>query len=89
VVALIMKQGIMMIDPHRDLSAPERHILQKLVLWKDLAASVEEFRVKKEQAMSAGWNDSGPIRESRALAGIVRDLEEKLAQRLLAEKMGN
>jgi hypothetical protein len=77
------------IDTSRDLSAPERHILQKLMLWKDLAASVEEFRSKKEQALRDGWNDSGPIRESRALGSIVRDLEENVVQRLLAEKMGH
>ena len=54
-----------------------------------MSASVEEFRRKKEQALPEGWNNSGPIRESRALSSIVRDLEEKLAQRLLAEKMGH
>jgi hypothetical protein len=77
------------VDTNRELSGPERQILQQLLLWKDVAASVEEFRAKKEQALSEGWNNSGPIRESRALGSIVRDLEEKLAQRLLAEKMGN
>ncbi len=77
------------VDTSRDLSAPERHILQKLLLWKDLAASVEEFRGKKEQALRDGWNNSGPIRESRALGSIIRDLEETVAQRLLAEKMGH
>ena len=82
------KSGVA-IDTGKDLSAPERHILQKLLLWKDLAASVEEFRGKKEQALQDGWNNSGPIRESRALSSIVRDLEEKVAQRLLAEKMGH
>ena len=77
------------VDTSRDLSAPERHILQKLMLWKDLAGSVEEFRGKKEQALRDGWNDSGPVRESRALSSIIRDLEENVAQRLLAEKMGH
>jgi hypothetical protein len=82
------KSGVS-IDTAKDLSAPERHILQKLLLWKDLAASVEEFRGKKEQALQDGWNNSGPIREGRALSIIVRDLEENVAQRLLAEKMGH
>jgi hypothetical protein len=77
------------IDTVKDLSAPERHILQKLLLWKDLAASVVEFRGKKEQALLDGWNNSGPIQESRTLSSIVRDLEENVAQRLLAEKMGH
>jgi hypothetical protein len=82
------KSGVA-IDTAQDLSPPERHILQKLLLWKDLAASVEEFRGKKEQALLDGWNNSGPIQESRILSSIVRDLEEKVAQRLLAEKMGH
>jgi hypothetical protein len=78
-----------MVDTERELSGPERQILQQLLLWKDHVASVEEFRTKKAKALSQGWDESGPIRESRALGSIVRDLEEKLAQRLLAEKMGN
>ena len=76
-------------DIIKDLSGPEQHILQQLLLWKDHAASVEEFRRKKEQALSKGWDNSGPIRESRVLSRITQDLEEKLAQRLLAEKMGH
>jgi hypothetical protein len=83
-----IKSGVS-IDTSHDLSAPERHILQKLLLWKDLAVSVEEFRCKKEQALVEGWNNSGPIRESRVLGSIIRDLEETVAQRLLAEKMGH
>lgn len=77
------------VDTGKDLSAPERHILQKLLLWKDMVVSVEEFRDKKEQALRVGWNDSGPIRESRVLGGIIQDLEHMVAQRLLAEKMGH
>jgi hypothetical protein len=76
-------------DTSPELSAPERRILQELMLWKDLVASVEEFRGKKEQALRDGWNNSGPIRESRALSSIVQDIEEKVAQRLLAEQMGH
>jgi hypothetical protein len=86
---IITTTGDVAVDTDRELSAAERHILQQLLLWKDVAASVEEFRTKKGQALLEGWNNSGPIRESRALGSIVRDLEEKLAQRLLAEKMGN
>jgi hypothetical protein len=77
------------VDMDRDLSAAERQILQQLLLWKDHVGSVEEFRGKKEQALLEGWDGSGPIRESRVLSSMVRDLEEKLAQRLLAEKMGH
>ena len=73
----------------KDLDSPERHIMQKLLLWKDQVGSVEEFRAKKERALAEGWNGSGPIRESRTLGRMVRELEEKLVQRLLAERMGN
>ncbi len=45
-------------DTDKDFSAPERHILQKLFIWKDFAANVEEFRSKKEEALRKGWNDS-------------------------------
>ena len=31
-------------DTEIDLTAPERHILQKLLIWKDLAADLNEFR---------------------------------------------
>ena len=77
------------VDMGKGLSAPERHVLQQLLLWMDLMASVEEFRTKKEQAVFTGWNNSGPIRESQVLSGIVRDLEGNVVQRLLAEKMGH
>jgi hypothetical protein len=73
-------------DTQRDLSAPERHILQKLFLWKSMASSLEEFRTKKEEALRKGWNHSGPVQESRVLTAIVRDLEEKVIQRLREEK---
>ncbi|MBM4273299.1 MAG: hypothetical protein FJ134_02400 [Deltaproteobacteria bacterium] len=73
-------------DVEKDFSSPERHILQKLFLWKDMAASVEEFRRKKEEALLKGWNDSGPIPESKAMHSITRDLEEQVAMRLAGEK---
>jgi hypothetical protein len=69
-------------DTETDLTAPERHILQKLFLWKSMAASLQEFREKKQDALIKGWNDSGPIGESRALKSIIRDLEEKVSIRL-------
>ena len=72
-------------DLEKDLSSPERHILQKLFIWKDMAGSVEEFRRKKQEALGKGWNDSGPIPESRALKSITQDLEEQLARRLGGE----
>jgi len=73
-------------DTETDLTAQERHVLQKLFLWKSMASSVEEFRKKKEEALHKGWNGSGPIRESDALRAIVRDLEEKVILRLREEK---
>lgn len=73
-------------DTDKDFSAPERHILQKLMLWKDLAASVEEFRGKKQESLRKGWGDSGPIQESRAMHSLTKDLEEQVARRLLAAK---
>jgi hypothetical protein len=73
-------------DTEKDFSSPERHILQKLFIWKDFASSVEEFRIKKQEALRKGWSDSGSIQESRNLKSITRDLEEQVARRLLAEQ---
>lgn len=73
-------------DTETDLTAQERHVLQKLFLWKSMASSIEEFRGKKEEALQKGWNRSGPVRESDALKAIVRDLEEKVSLRLREEK---
>ena len=73
-------------DTETDLTAQERHVLQKLFLWKSMASSVEEFRKKKEEALQKGWNLSGAIRESDALRAIVGDLEEKVILRLREEK---
>jgi len=72
-------------DTERDLTAPERHILQKLMIWESLASSPDEFRQKKIEALNKGWNDSGPIRESEALKTIVGDMEEKVILRLKKE----
>ncbi len=69
-------------DLEEDFSSPERHILQKLFIWLEMAASIEEFRQQKEKALLRGWNNSGPIRESPALQRLIRDLEERVALRL-------
>jgi len=69
-------------DTETDLTAPERHILQKLFLWESMASSLEEFRSKKQDALIKGWNNSGPIRESRTLKQIIGDLEKKVTNRL-------
>jgi hypothetical protein len=73
-------------DLEKDFSAPERHILQKLLLWEELAGSVEEFRRRKQEALRKGWGDSGPVRESPHLQSLTRDLEERVAQRLRTQK---
>ena len=73
-------------DTETDLTAQERHVLQKLFLWKTMASSLEVFRDKKEEALFKGWNNSGPIRETPALKDIVGDLEQKVIARLNSEK---
>jgi len=69
-------------DTDRDMTAPERHILQKLMIWESMASSVDEFRLKTKEAMLRGWNNSGPVQESDALKSIVADMEEKVVLRL-------
>jgi hypothetical protein len=69
-------------DTEKDLTAPERHILQKLIIWESMASSIEEFRQKKKDAMLKGWNNSGAIQESDAIRMIVSELEEKVLLRL-------
>ena len=75
-------------DLEKDFSSPERHILQKLLLWKDMAVSVEEFRMKKRQALAKGWGDSGSIQASRNLDSITRDFEAQVALRIRTAKPG-
>ena len=69
-------------DTERDLTAPERHILQKLFLWESMAATIHQFRDKKDEALLKGWNNSGPVEESRALKIIIGNLEKKVVTRL-------
>jgi hypothetical protein len=73
-------------DLEADFSSPERHVLQKLLLWKELAAGVEEFRRKKQEALAKGWGDSGPVPESRNMQVLTQDLEEEVARRVQAAK---
>jgi hypothetical protein len=75
-------------DLEKDFSSSERHILQKLLFWKDMVASVEEFRLKKQEALAKGWGDSGPVPESRNLQNITRDFAEQVALRIRAAKAG-
>ncbi len=69
-------------DTDRDLTAPERHVLQKLFAWEAMASSLEQFRSKKREALQKGWNNSGPVKESSALKVIIMDMEKKVAARL-------
>ncbi len=69
-------------DTNKDLTAPERHILQKLFLWESMSSSLQEFREKEKAALSKGWNNSGPVTESNALKDIIRHLEAKVSLRL-------
>jgi hypothetical protein len=66
-------------DTERDFSDAERHILQKLFIWKEMASSAADFRKKKEEALRTGWNNSGPIPESPAMKSITKDLEEQVS----------
>lgn len=73
-------------ETNRDLSASERHILQKLFAWESMATSLEQFREKKKEALHKGWNNSGPVTESSALKVIIKDLERKVSIRI--DKIG-
>jgi hypothetical protein len=75
-------------DLEKDFSSPERHVLQKLLLWKDMAVSVDEFRLKKREALRKGWGDSGPLQASRNLEILTQDCEAQIALRIRAAKPG-
>jgi hypothetical protein len=68
-------------DTEKDLTSAERHVLQKLMLWQSMVHSLEEFTEKVDRALKLGWNDSGPVRASHALAMIIKSLEEQVACR--------
>ncbi|MBU1564734.1 MAG: hypothetical protein KJ630_03785 [Proteobacteria bacterium] len=70
------------IDTERDLCSEEKHILQKLLCYKILVTSMEEFHEKTQKALRVGWNNSGPVRESPALAKVIQQLERETHRRL-------
>ena len=70
------------IDTETDLSAAERHILQKLLAWQSLVKTDAEFKKKRANAFAAGWNKSGPVAERPAMKTIIDDMEKKLLSRL-------
>ena len=79
---IVTTSGGRAFDTQKDLTAPERHVLQKLFAWQDMAESVEQFREKKEEALQKGWNNSGPIKSSVTLKLIVKHMENKVVNRL-------
>ncbi len=74
------------IDTDRDLNSAERHVLQKLIGWKTMVDSMAQFREKKRSALQVGWNNSGPIQESKALALVIQQFEKELRLRLTDRK---
>ena len=70
------------IDTETDLTAPERHILQKLLVWEEFAVTIEQFRQKAGEALMKGWNNSGPIAQRETMKSILTHMEEKVLLRL-------
>lgn len=69
-------------DTDRDLTSPERHIVQKMMCWEYIATSLEQFREKRDKALVDGWGDSGPVSESPVLKDITEEMERRLSARL-------
>ena len=53
-------------DTETDLTAPERHILQKLFLWESLASTLDQFREFMKMAVDMGLHE-----KSYLLAGVT------------------
>jgi hypothetical protein len=70
------------IDTVKDFGPEERHIVQKLFAWVTMVESVAQFRELKKKALVDGWNNSGPVRESRALSLVANDMEIRIRERL-------
>lgn len=65
-------------DTDRQLSQAERHVLQKLVIWRKVGLSPREFQRRRAEALAKGWNNQGPVEESAVLAAISEDLLTRL-----------
>lgn len=74
------------VDTDTDLGPAERHVVQKLFGWKMMVDSVSQFREKKKKTLSEGWNKHGPVRESKALALIIKKFEKEIRERLSDKK---
>jgi hypothetical protein len=75
-------------DTQRDLTAAERHILQKLLFWESMASTLEEFDRKRDLALQKGWNQSGPVDESPSMKSIIAELRRRLTRRLGERQTG-
>jgi hypothetical protein len=69
-------------DTQRDVTAIERHILQKLLFWESMASTLEEFDRQRDLALQKGWNQSGPVDESSSMKCIISELRKRLTHRL-------
>ena len=70
------------VDTDRDLQPEERHILQKLLCYKLIVDSTEQFREKTRSSFTTGWNDSGPVRVRPVMTLIIEQLEKEIRERL-------
>lgn len=70
------------------LSSEERHILQKLLCYKVITDTLDQFREMTERAFEKGWNDSGPVRKSEALIKVIQQMEKELLLRLAEDQGG-
>lgn len=70
------------------LTPEERHIIQKLMAWKSLSATMPMFRAKTTAALETGWNNSGPVARTRALSGVIEQFEKELRHRLNTDSGG-
>jgi hypothetical protein len=75
-------------DTELDLSAAERHVLQKIFAWKSFVKSMKEFKEKKDRSFQSGWNNSGPVAESHAMRLIIKDIEKEVASRVKGIAVG-
>jgi len=73
-------------DTDRDFTAVERHILQKLFLWEEMAVSLKQFRAERAKAFEKGWSGSGPVMEGPVMTIIISDMEKRLVARLQGGK---
>lgn len=66
-------------------SSEERHILQKLLCFKVIDNSLQEFREKTDLAFVKGWGNSGPVRKSGTMDKVIQQMEKELLLRLASE----